>query len=82
MGPSKNGVLCSYTGQTPTEQVLTTGLERAGYKTDLEGRILRPGDLLDIGSEGTIWLTDDLPALVGRSSTIYWTFPWVVYDQF
>lgn len=52
------------------------GLERAGQKTDLEGRILRPGDLLDIGSEGTIWLTDDLPALVSRPPTIYWTSPW------
>lgn len=81
MGPSKNGVLCSYTGQTPTEQVLTTRLKRVGQKTDLEGRILAPGDLLDIGSEGTIWLTDDLPALVCRPPTIYWTSPWVAYDQ-
>lgn len=56
-----------YIGHIPTEQeALTTGLGRAGPERDLVGRVLGPGNLLDMGSEGAIQRTEGLPVLVVR----------------
>lgn len=56
--------MSSYTGHTLRKLALATGLERAAEEGDLKSRVLGLGELLGIGSDRQIPLTDDLPALL------------------
>lgn len=58
--------LCSYTGHTLRKLALATELGRAAEEGDLKGRVLGLGELLGMGSDRQIPLTDDLPARLAR----------------